>query len=217
MRHLILISFLSFLTCAAIAQTRDSILVKNDSLVTTGVKVAGNDSLLALQKAKKQFSPRKASIRSAILPGWGQAYNKKYWKIPIVYGALGTTVAVFGFNITQYRRISFAYRALVNKDTAALGRVDADLLPFIRANASNDLRNYRNEYRKNIDYSVLVFLLFWGLNVVDATVDAHLKGFDVSDDLSLKIKPGYNPGSNTTGISLVFDIHKGKPSSRGFN
>ena len=55
-------------------------------------------------------------------------------------------------------------------------------------------------------------MLFWGLNVVDATVDAHLKGFNVNEDLTLKLKPGFNAGSNTTGLSLVFDIHDGKRS-----
>lgn len=160
---------------------------------------------------KKKHSPRKAAIRSAIIPGWGQAYNRKYWKMPIVYGALGTTAYVFNFNLTQYKRIGEAYNILIRKDTARYKEVDADLQPFLAQNASSSLRSYRNEYRKNIDYSVLVFILFWGLNVVDATVDAHLKGFDVSSDLSLKIKPGYNPGSNTSGLSLVFDIHKGRP------
>ena len=198
----------------ATAQKKDSTgaAVRADSVVNTlfADSASGNSN-------KRQFSPRKAAIRSAIIPGWGQAYNKKYWKIPIVYGALGTTAAVFSFNLTQYKRISYAYRLLVNRDTANYSKVDADLQPFMKMNASNDLRNYRNSYRKDIDYSVLVFLLFWGLNVVDATVDAHLKGFDVSDDLSLKIKPGFSPMSNTTGISLVLDIHKGRLGSRWIN
>lgn len=210
MRYILAIVFTVCFAGSAFAQRKDSLIVKGDTLRTVGIEQITGDTLSKIEKSKKDFSPRKASIRSAILPGWGQAYNRKYWKIPIVYGALGTTAVVFNFNLTQYRRISFAYRALVNKDSAAMRKVDADLQPFIKADARNDLRNYRNQYRKDVDYSVIFFLVFWGLNVVDATVDAHLKGFDVSDDLSLKIKPGFSPMSNTTGLSLVFDIHKGK-------
>jgi hypothetical protein len=189
-------------------QKQDTLIVSNDSLqaIKTGKRVTTADTIV-----KKQHSPRKAALRSALIPGWGQAYNKKYWKIPFVYAALGTTGYVFKYNLDQYRRISFAYRVLVQPDTARFKEVDADLQPFITQNASNALRNYRNEFRRNIDYSVLVFLLFWGLNVVDATVDAHLKGFDVSSDISLYPKPGFNPATGTTGLSLVFDIHKGKP------
>jgi len=167
-----------------------------------------NTAVPADTSGKKIHSPRIAAIRSAVLPGWGQAYNRKYWKMPIVYGALGTTAYVFAFNMKEYKRVGFAYNVLVNRDTANFDKVDPDLLPFVQTNASSSLRNYRNTKRRDIDYSVIVFLLFWGLNVVDATVDAHLKGFDVSDNLSMKIKPGYNSFSNTTGVSFVLDIHK---------
>ena len=70
------------------------------------------------------------------------------------------------------------------------------------------IKNFRNEVRQNVDYTVLFFILFWGLNVVDATVDAHLKTFDVSDDLSLQIRPGYSQLANTSGISIVLNIGK---------
>jgi hypothetical protein len=70
--------------------------------------------------------------------------------------------------------------------------------------STESIRSNRNSFRQNIDYSVLFFLLFWGINVVDATVDAHLKSFDVSDNISFRVKPGYDPNANTAGISLVF-------------
>lgn len=213
MRYLLILAILVS-SCEAFAQKKDTPPPAADSIFKTNSATVTADSLRLGKPAKKVFIPRTAAIRSAILPGWGQVYNKKYWKVPIVYGALGTTAAVFFFNISQYNKVQFAYRSLILKDTAMQKLVGADLQPFIAANATNDLRNYRNEYRKDIDYSVLIFLVFWGLNVVDATVDAHLKGFDVSDDLSLKIKPGYSQMANTTGISMVFDIHKGRISSR---
>ncbi|MEP6675724.1 MAG: DUF5683 domain-containing protein, partial [Ferruginibacter sp.] len=72
------------------------------------------------------------------------------------------------------------------------------------------IRTFRNQVRQNVDYSVLFFIAFWGLNVADAAVDAHLKTFDVSDDLSLQIKAGYSPMANTNGLSLVLNIGKRK-------
>ena len=154
-----------------------------------------------------KHSPKKAAIRSAILPGWGQIYNKKYWKLPIVYGALGTCGAIFAYNMKNYRETRFAYQVKYNM---RVNKTDSNLFVNIKSHLKplpeESLRNYRNQFRKDIDYSVLVFLLLWGLNVVDATVDAHLKAFDVSPDLSFHFKPGYNGMAGTHGLSLVMKI-----------
>src|SRR5436190_24373317 len=83
------------------------VISKNDSLAASNVLL--NDT------NKIKHSPRKATIRSAVIPGWGQAYNKKYWKIPLVYAALGTTAYAFTFNIKQYKRISYAYNVLITQ------------------------------------------------------------------------------------------------------
>lgn len=157
----------------------------------------------------KPYNPRVAILRSAILPGWGQFTNKKYWKMPIVYGALGTTAYIFVRNIKQFREANNSYKNAIDGDTS-----NDKLIPepyySVRSNPER-IKNFRNEVRQNVDYSVLFFIAFWGLNVVDATVDAHLKTFDVSDNLSLQIKPGYSPMANTNGISLVLDIHSKTP------
>ena len=153
-------------------------------------------------------SPRKAAIRSALIPGWGQVYNKKYWKVPIVYGALGTTGVVFVYNLKTYKELRMAYRGKYNarvfKDSTDFFKMESRYIPI----SEESLRFNRNEFRRNIDYTVLVFIALWGLNVVDATVDAHLKSFDVSPDLSLKIKPGHSELANTSGLSLVLKIGK---------
>jgi hypothetical protein len=153
---------------------------------------------------KKIHSPRVAAIRSAILPGLGQIYNKKYWKLPIVYGAMGASGGIFLFNLGQYKATRFAYKVKYNMrvnhtDSASFDDIRSDLRPL----SEESLRFYRNQYRRDIDYSAIAFILLWGLNVVDATVDAHLKSFDVSPDLSLKIKPGYSDFAKTNGLSLV--------------
>lgn len=152
------------------------------------------------------YSPRKAIIRSAVLPGWGQATNKKYWKMPIVYAALGTTSVIFFNNLNQFKEAKAAYA------NATDGNITNDYLipqPYYSVKDQPErIRSFRNQVRQNVDYTALFFILFWSLNVADAAVDAHLKTFDVSDDLSLQIKPGYSSLAQTNGISLVLNIGK---------
>jgi hypothetical protein len=154
-------------------------------------------------------NPKKAALRSAILPGLGQIYNKKYWKLPIVYGGLGVCGGIFFYNLTNYKDTRFAYRVKYNM---RVNRTDSALFSLVKPNLKplpeENLRYYRNQFRRDIDYSVLFFMLLWGLNVVDAAVDAHLKSFDVSPDLSLRIKPGYSDMARTNGISLQLQIGK---------
>jgi Family of unknown function (DUF5683) len=166
---------------------------------------------------KKKHSPRKATIRSALIPGWGQIYNKKYWKLPLVYGALGTTAGVFLYNVKWYNRTKYAYKIAyqiqTTRDSTGIENVFPEIAPLL--DQSEALKQYRNEFRQNVDYSVLFFILAWGLNVVDAAVDGHLKDFDVGEDLTLKINPGYSPMANTTGLSFVFTIGKKPPVVKG--
>jgi Family of unknown function (DUF5683) len=176
-------------------QKEDTVLLKGNAVDTIGKNTLSPDTLV-----KKKYNPKKAAFRSAVLPGWGQAYNKKYWKIPIVYGALGTTAGVFFYNLKTYKQLRQAVILLSDTITSNDTLVNTQF----RLIGVNTLRTARNEYRQNIDYSVLVFLLFWGLNVVDATVDAHLKSFDISPDVSMKIRPGLNSINNGPGISFVF-------------
>ena len=197
-----------FITSSYVCAQQVDTLRRKDSMPAAKV-----DSLI-----KIQHSPRKAAIRSALIPGWGQAYNKKYWKIPIVYAALGITGSIFINNLKTYKDLKFSYAAKYKaslpapdpnspypgpyQDSTDYFKIKSRYLPL----SLESLRQYRNQFRQYIDYSVLFFVVFWGLNVVDAVVDAHLKAFDISPDLSMKIKPAYNPFANTAGISLVFNF-----------
>ena len=176
-------------------QKEDTLILKSNAPNTSGKSLLAQDTAF-----KKKHNPKIATFRSAVLPGWGQFYNKKYWKIPIVYGALGTTAGVFLYNIKTYKLLRKAVIYRLDKDTSN----DNLIAPEFAALSTESIRFYRNAYRQNIDYSVLVFLIFWGLNVVDATVDAHLKAFDVSPDIGMKIRPGINQTTNGVGLSLVF-------------
>lgn len=152
-------------------------------------------------------SIRRAVISSAILPGLGQIYNKKYWKLPLVYGALGITSYIFFDNLQVYRDSRFAYKAKYQASKPGATAADSVLYfkikPEYRPVSLESLRRNRDQFRQYLDYSVLFFVFFWGLNVVDAAVDAHLKSFDVSDDLSLKLKAGYSEMAGTKGISII--------------
>jgi hypothetical protein len=89
-------------------------------------------------------------------------------------------------------------------DSALYTQINSLLKPL----DEESLRYYRDQFRRDIDYSVLFFMILWGLNVVDATVDAHLKSFDVGPDLSLQFKPGRSEMAGTNGLSLVIKIGK---------
>jgi len=159
---------------------------------------------------KKKHDPHKATIRSAIIPGWGQAYNREYWKIPIVYGAIAIPVVTYFYNSSYYKKTKYAYEAVV-----AASNGDSSLLPGISPDVktssgqpltATDYQSYRNIFRQGRDYSVLWFIILWGANIVDATVFGHLKDFDVSGDLSMHVEPTINSSTQTPGLSLVFNF-----------
>jgi hypothetical protein len=170
---------------------------------------AGKDSVVV---KKKVHSPRKATLRSLIIPGWGQIYNKKYWKVPIVYGAIGFPAYLFTFNRKWYNKTKYALSIVANDRYTgpaaadSLAKVDPQLRVFVEQKEQGALVNYRNEFRRDMDYAILFTILMWGLNVVDATVDGHLKGFDVGDELSLKIRPSLIPNTMVPGVSLVVNF-----------
>ena len=153
-----------------------------------------------------QYNPRKAIIRSVIIPGWGQITNKKIWKVPLVYGALGTTTYLFFRNLRQFKDSRDAYRLAVDGDPSNDYLIKQ---PYYTVKDQPErIRVFRNQVRQNMDYCVLFFIACWGLNVADAAVDAHLKTFDISDNLSIQIKSGYSEIANTNGFSLSIPLGK---------
>jgi hypothetical protein len=184
--------------------------VQVDTVIKLAPSISHNSTIDSILK---YHSPRKAAIRSALVPGLGQIYNKKYWKVPIVYGALGVSASIFVYNLKWYRRTRFAYtakdEALPKVDPITGAPITPDSTKYWQIHPSlinlemNAIRSYRDEFRRNVDYSALFFLVIWGLNVVDATVDAHLKSFDVSPDLSFRLKFGQSPMAGTNGLSFI--------------
>ena len=141
-------------------------------------------------------SPRKAAILSSTLPGLGQIYNKKYWKVPIIYAGLLTSAYYINDNNIQYKRYKDAY----------LKRLDnnPDNDDFVGEYSSGDLLILKDFYRRNREISILCFVGTYIINVLDASVDAHLFDYDISEDISLQITPTSTADFN--GLSLILNL-----------
>jgi hypothetical protein len=217
MKHVfIVIAIILTIPTLAVSQQKDTLIVKD----STGKVVASSKVKKGWWRdsaGKRTFEPRKAAIYSAIMPGLGQIYNKKYWKVPIAWTAVGIPIYTFFDNKRWYNRLRYALKVgeMDTNDPSygeSLDKVDSKLQKFVIQRRSDVLLNWRNDYRRNMDYSILFTLLFWGLNVVDATVDAHLKGFNVNDNLTMQVKPALLSNS-TVGVSLVFKFDKNGPKN----
>ena len=192
------------------AQKKDTSAPKNSAVTKKDSSLVKSDTVVKLK-----FRPQVATRRAAILPGWGQATNKEYWKIPLVYGVLAIPGALYFYNDSWYNKTKYAYEAKFKAqaptlDSSGLAGID----PQLKNLGLASLQSYRNTFRRDRDYSILYFILAWGLQVADATVFAHLKQFDVSDDLSLQVKPQFNPNTRTPGLGLVFNFKE--PSKKIF-
>lgn len=139
--------------------------------------------------------PKKAGLYSAILPGSGQVYTKKYWKVPVIYGGLITSAYYINKSNDLYQLYKSTY----------INRLDGDFTDNLNYSDS-DLRTLTEYYRRNREVSALLFTLTYILNIVDASVNAHLFNYDVSDDLSLHIHPMYFSKENAPGLSLSFNL-----------
>lgn len=141
-----------------------------------------------------QKDPKKATLLSAILPGAGQVYNGKSWKVPILYAGILTDLYFINYNHRRYESFRDALFALDKKEPNQ----------FPSLNRAALVRNV-DYWRQNRDLTILLLLGIYALNLVDANVDAHLSGFDISEDLALQVAPqlGTVSASNSMGVSLT--------------
>ncbi|MBG6110679.1 hypothetical protein IWX84_001559 [Flavobacterium sp. CG_9.10] len=179
----IVLFFFTVGTATVFAQTKtDAVLVAKDTLKSNEID---------------PLTPAKAAFYSAILPGLGQAYNKKYWKIPIVYGAIGTSLYFYIDNNKKYHQYRDAYKRRLE------GYTDDNFsyLDKTRLIAGQKF------YQRNRDLSALVTLAFYALNIVDANVDAALLQFNVDENLS--VRPIIYPNDVTfkTNVGLTLNYH----------
>lgn len=160
-KYLAILLFFFFIGNPVFAQGKDdALLISKDTLK---------------DKEINPLAPAKAAFYSGILPGLGQAYNKKYWKIPLVYGAIGTSLYFYNSNNKKYHEFRDEYKdRLAGITNPKYSYLDKDRL--IRA---------QKFYQRNRDLSLLITCAFYVLNIVDANVDAHLGQFNVSNNLTL--------------------------------
>jgi hypothetical protein len=127
-------------------------------------------------------SPKRATIMSAIIPGLGQAYNKKYWKIGIIYAGAGALTYSFIYNTDSLDAYQRAYVTRIDSDTSN----DNLFYPNL---TDASVKNNRDFHRRARDLTIIGFVALYALNIIDANVDAHLKEFELNEDLSLKVEP----------------------------
>lgn len=158
------------------------------------------------KKRINPLAPSKAAFYSAILPGLGQIYNKRYWKVPLVYGAIGTGIYVYSFNNTEYKRARDAFkRRLAGFEDDEFFDINGDGSgPDVSDEALQDAQEARQRDR---DLALVITIAMYALNIIDANVDAHLKQYNVDDNLSMDFKPylDLNPVTNQPnyGMALV--------------
>lgn len=173
-----------------LAQEKENDAQKIDSLSSDlkkkGIVIQNND----IQKRKQinPLAPSKAAFYSAMLPGLGQVYNRRYWKVPIVYAAIGTGIYAYTFNNDQYNRFRDAFKSrqagFTTDEFYDLNK-DGNGPDF----STEALESAQERFQRDRDLALLITIGLYALNILDANVDAHLKQFNVDDNLSMDIKP----------------------------
>jgi hypothetical protein len=153
-----------------------------------------NDSI-KIKKTIVVHSPRRATIYSAVLPGLGQLYNRKYWKVPLVYGGFATLGYFINFNNEQYTIYRQAYSDIIDNDPNTTSylklKVNPSLLqPDRISNFTDALKTQKDYWRRSRDLVVIGTVVFYALNIIDASVDANFFNFDIGDDLTINWVPG---------------------------
>ncbi|HTX88273.1 MAG TPA: DUF5683 domain-containing protein [Bacteroidales bacterium] len=166
---------------------------------TGTLKTTVPDSIL-----EKKHSPTKATIMSACLPGLGQIYNHKYWKVPIIYAGFGVLTYLIVFNTNEYLNYQCAY---IEKNN---GTSNGNYKYLTDKYTADELLSGVEYYRRNLEISVLVSALWYALNIIDATVDAHLFTYNINKELSLRVGPAvinrYGTPEVSSGIRLCLDF-----------
>jgi len=181
------------------------------------ILLATTSPLLAqIEQSEPTHSPHKASFYSAILPGLGQAYNKKFVKIPIIYAGAGALVYAISFNGKYFQKYRSAYRDWLINDPG--NKSYEEFIPATMTEEQirkehndwfeNALLSKKQYYRRYRDLSYIGMIALYGLQIMDAAVDAHFFNFDISDDLSLQLAPNLaeTPQSHLPAVGFRLNL-----------
>jgi len=178
-------------------------------LAEKGIVIKDSVSLKEVEREFRPLAPSKAAFYSAVLPGMGQIYNKRYWKVPIVWGAIGGSIYMYTWNNDQYKSFRTAFKRRqagftddqyydINGDNAVGDEPDLD---------TDDLEYQQERFQSDRDLWLVAAIGLYALNIVDANVDAHLKQFNIDDDLSLDFEPFFDydqvTNSPNYGMALI--------------
>ncbi|MBR1941471.1 MAG: DUF5683 domain-containing protein [Bacteroidales bacterium] len=174
------------------------------------------DSLKSVGAAPKLWvpNPTKATWMALVIPGGGQIYNRKYWKLPIFYGGFVGCTYALTWNNRMYKDYANAYKDAVNNNWSASSITELLPASYIsrtsKTQVTETLRKRKDMYRRYRDLSIFAFIGVYALSVVDAYVDAELSNFDISPDLSMRVEPTLLNGGNslrskqTVGVQCSF-------------
>ena len=182
MNRFIVAVFLFMITLQAFCQESDTVFTiqNSDSIYRIGEEDLPRYDTLVVEPREPK-SPAKALIFALVLPGMGQAYNGKYWKIPIVWGALGVAGYAINYNTGQYENALYNYILEENSDNERIVR----------------------GWKRNMELSYIVAILVYGLQMLDAYVDANMYSWDVNENLSLRVSPSLQPMMTHTSLTGV--------------
>ena len=172
--------FILFFLCVSVLKISAQ---ESDSLIVQTVEPSSASDTIIPPNAVKIHSPKKAAWMSAVLPGLGQGYNKKYWKIPIVYaGFAGTSVGIWYFH-REFKAYRDEYRI----------RLDTNIRLNFKDLGDENVNANKLINQQRMEIFIIVTAVWYLVNIIDAVVDAHLFSFDISEDLSLNIIPSFQP------------------------
>jgi hypothetical protein len=181
---------------------QDESLLLQPGMDTTGMNLQ-IDSIYIDEESLNR--PKKAGYLSAALPGLGQIYNKRYWKLPIIYGAFGTVGYFIGWNNNKYQQYRNAY---LLKKSFPIDELDDPLAIEI---SEDNLKRGLDYYRRNRDLLMILLVGVYIIQVLDAHIDAHLMEFDISEDLSFRIEPAIEQQSLWTsqqyGVKFTLNLN----------
>ncbi|MBP6385899.1 MAG: hypothetical protein KA327_04705 [Pseudarcicella sp.] len=203
-----------FLICKIIVLALVFFQTKAQAILLPNTNNTGKVDTMPVAKPLYKIVPKIATYKSAILPGYGQIYNRQYWKVPFVYGGLGLSVYYIITNNNKYLKYKTALASFYDSNLQLKANEPIVLVTIngiTRQLNFNQILRRTDFYRRNRDYSYLALAGVWVFNIIDANVSAHLKTFDLSDDISFQVKPTLNTQNDfnqlTMGLKFTFNLN----------
>ena len=213
-RHTLLLISTILLLCLPIAKAQDVVFdtlqhpISADTISKQNTVKA--EVATKAPKEKKPHNPKTATIMSACLPGLGQIYNGKWWKVPIVYAGLGGLGYMSVKNFKDFKAYQNAFKY---KSDPSIQLTEHEL-ELANKYSDSQLQTYKNKHQRDFELFTILAVAWYGLNIVDACVDGHLYSYDITDDLTFSIEPMQpvnivpSPLMAQAGLSFKFSFDK---------